>query len=106
MRSKLIALAGATLFLAGACGDDGSSGYSDETRNEFVSQCTAGAGDSARDMCECSYEAITDNMSFEEFERYDEALSDDPSAEIPAEVTDAMTECATASLDLPTPSTP
>lgn len=103
MRRKLIALAGATLFLAGACGgDDEPTGYTDEMRSDFMSQCTAGVGEDAGDMCECTYDALTENMPFEEFRDYDEALRDDPSAPMPAEVTDAMTECATASLELPT----
>ncbi|HEY8545270.1 MAG TPA: hypothetical protein VIL36_09490 [Acidimicrobiales bacterium] len=107
MRSKLIALAGATLFLAAACGgDDEPSGYNDEVRNNFMSECTAGAGDSARDMCECTYDAITANLDFEEFKAYDEALREDPSAEIPVELENAMTECATASLDLELPESP
>lgn len=107
MRRKLIALAGATLFLAAACGgDDEPTGYTDEMRDDFMSQCTAGVGDDARDMCECTYTALTENMPFEEFREYDEALRDDPSAPIPDDVTNAMTECATSSLELPTTSAP
>jgi len=100
VRRKLIALAGATLFLAGACGgDDEPSSYNDDVKDDFMSQCVAGAGDEARDVCQCTYDALVDNMPFEEFKEYDEKLRDDPSTPLPAEVTDAMTACVT----VPTP---
>ena len=102
MRSKLIALAGATLFLAGACGGDEPSGYSSEVREDFVSNCAAGGGQEAEDLCGCTYDAIEETLPFDEFREADERLADDPTADVPAEVTDAMTECATAGLDLPT----
>lgn len=102
MRRMLIALAGATLLLASACGGNDDEGYTDEMRSTFLSQCTAGAGDSAADMCGCTYDALVETMPFEDFKAYDDAVRDDPSTALPAEVTDAMTDCATASLDLPT----
>jgi len=103
VRSKLIALAGATLLLASACGGgDDEEGYTDEMRSDFVSQCTAGVGDEAGDMCTCTYDALVETMPFEEFKAYDEAIRDDPSIALPADVTEAMTDCATASIDLPT----
>ena len=46
--------------------------------------------------------AYVETMPFEDFKAYDDAVRDDPSTALPAEVTDAMTDCATASLDLPT----
>jgi hypothetical protein len=107
VRRKLIGLAGATLFLAGACGgDDEPSGYTDEMRRDFISQCTASAGDGALDTCGCTYDALTENLSFEEFREFDEAAREDPSAELPAEVTDAMTECAENPTGAPTTSAP
>jgi len=103
VRRKLIALAGATLFLASACGgDDEPSSYTDEMRSDFMSECTAGAGDGAEDVCGCTYDALVDTMPFDEFREYDEAIRDDPSTPLPAVVTDAMTECATGPIDLPT----
>ena len=101
MRRMLIALAGATLLLASACGGDDDEGYTDEMRSTFMSQCTGGAGSDAEDMCGCTYDALVETMPFEDFKEYDDAVRDDPSAALPAEVTAAMTDCATAALDLP-----
>jgi hypothetical protein len=107
VRRTFIALAGATLFLASACGgDDEPTAYTDEMRSDFMSQCTTGAGDGAEDMCKCTYDALVETMPFEDFKAYDEAISDDPATALPAEVTEAMTECATASVELPNAATP
>lgn len=103
MRSKLIALAGATLLLAGACGDDDDGVAS---RGDFMSQCTdvsEGTVADAEDYCGCIYDGLSDSLSADELEQVFTATGAD---EVPDEATQVITDCATEALDVPTTPAP
>jgi hypothetical protein len=106
VRSKLIALVGATLLLTGACsGDDDDGGVA--SRDDFMSQCTEaseGAGvPDANDYCGCVYDGLKDTLSADELR---DAFSASASADVPPEATQVITDCATSSLDVPTTAAP
>ncbi len=80
-RSLVTALAIASLALA-ACGDDeggGSGGgggggdYPAQAEENFLKACTAqpGANDA---YCQCTYDEITANVSYEDFQKAEEAI--------------------------------
>jgi hypothetical protein len=100
VRSKLIALAGATMLLAGACSGDDDSAAGD--RDSFMSQCTGaseGAGLSdAEGYCGCIYDGLADSLSADELEAVFSATATD---QVPPEATDVITECATSAITLP-----
>ena len=61
-----------------ADGDDGDavpSGYTDEVEAAYVSSCSASGGEAA---CECSWDAIVEQIPFEEFEAIEAQIVDDP----------------------------
>lgn len=96
MRKMLIVLAGASLVLAGACsGDDEPNAYNDETESNFIESCAAG-GDEA--TCQCMYDKIVETVPFEEFKALDEELQDNPNAQLPDGLTEAMTSCVTGTV--------
>jgi hypothetical protein len=106
----LIALVGASLLFAGACGgddDDGdlgsADGYNAELEASFMSQCApAAAGAPDPDgMCQCAYDKIVETIPFEEFQAYDEALREDPNAPAPEGLQESITECATEAVPAP-----
>jgi hypothetical protein len=110
VRRMLIALVGASLLFAGACGgddDDGglssADGYNDELEQSFMSQCApAAAGAPDPDgMCQCAYDKIVETIPFEEFQAYDEALREDPAAAAPAGLEEAITGCAAEAVPAP-----
>lgn len=111
MRRMLIALVGASLLFAGACGgdDDDDAGavtgddYSPELEASFLETCVPAAAGAAdpEGMCQCAYDKIVETVPFDEFKAYDEALREDPSATPPDGLVDATTECATAQVSTP-----
>jgi hypothetical protein len=103
----LILLAGASLIFASACsGDDdpvdSASSY-DDFEDEFMAQCTpAAAGAPApEDACQCAFDNIRENVPLEDFQAFNDQVTEDPSAELPAEITTAITDCLTSSLTTP-----
>jgi hypothetical protein len=101
VRSKLIALAGATMLLVGACSGDDDDGVA--SRGDFMSQCTEaseGAGlTDAEGYCGCIYDGLADSLSADEMDAVFSATASD---DVPAEATQVVTDCATSTIDLPT----
>jgi hypothetical protein len=93
MRRGTVLLVVGAVLLAG-CGRGGDSGYSADTRASFLEPCISGLGAGDRDVCECSYARITEEIPFETFEAIDRELQDDPDAELPDEVADIVVACA------------
>jgi hypothetical protein len=113
VRKMLILLAGASLLIASACsGDDDddaatNGGYNDDVEQAFMSQCVpaaAGAPD-PQGMCQCAFDGIKENVPFEEFKDFDEAVREDPNAPAPAGIEEATTACANEAIAGGTPTT-
>jgi hypothetical protein len=83
----------ALLSFAG-CGGDGDRDYSDDTKASFLEPCIAGLGEEGRDICECSYDLIADDIAYADFEDIDRALQGDPDAALPDDVADIVAACA------------
>jgi hypothetical protein len=97
MRSRFVAIAVALVAViavvgCGGGGDDQT--YSDDTRASFLEPCIAGLGESGRDVCECSYDLIADDIPFAEFEDVDRALQGNPDAALPDDIADIVAACA------------
>jgi hypothetical protein len=45
-----------------------AAGYDEETRSNFIADCTADGGDPVRPACECWYSAIVQNIPYDRFE--------------------------------------
>jgi hypothetical protein len=84
----------ALLSPAGCGGDEAERGYSDDTRASFLEPCIAGLGEQGREICECSYDLIVDDIAYDDFEDIDRALQGDPDASLPDEVADIVAACA------------
>jgi hypothetical protein len=80
--------------LGGCGGGDGEQAYSADTRASFLEPCIAGLGEEGRDICECSYDLIADDIAYADFEDIDRALQGDPDAALPDEVADIVAACA------------
>lgn len=93
-RWTALGLAGVALL--GGCGGGGDSDadYSDDTRASFLEPCVSGLGDDGRDICECTYDRIVDDIPFDRFEDLDRQLQDDPDAALPDDVADIVVACA------------
>ncbi len=93
---RLAAVALLVVFVLVGCGraDGDDQGYSDDTRTSFLEPCIAGLGEEGRDVCECTYDRIADDIPFDEFQRLDRALQGDPDAELPDEIADIVAACA------------
>ena len=79
---------------AGCGGDDSEQSYSSDTRASFLEPCVAGLGEEGRDICECSYDLIVEDIPFDEFEDIDRDLQNDPDAELPDAISDIVAACA------------
>jgi hypothetical protein len=82
LRAPLAAVALAALVLLPACNQPTPTEYNDSTEENFLEGCEA-QGESqgiraVRDYCECTYEAITEEIEFERFKEVNEDLSEDP----------------------------
>ena len=84
----------ALLSFAGCGGGEGERDYSDDTRASFLEPCIAGLGEEGREICECSYDLIADDIDYDDFEDIDRALQGDPDADLPDEVADIVAACA------------
>ncbi|MGH9242844.1 MAG: hypothetical protein ACRD29_00680 [Acidimicrobiales bacterium] len=84
------------ITLIGCGGDEETpaDGYSPDTEASFLEPCIAGLGEDGREICECSYERIVDEIPFDTFRDLDRRLQDDPEADLPAEVADIVAACA------------
>ena len=103
MRKILILLAGASLFLTAACGDDdpvASADSYDDFESEFMAQCTpaAAGAPSPEDVCRCAFGEMRDNVPLDEVQAWNEELQDNPAATPPDGVMNAITTCATESV--------
>jgi hypothetical protein len=94
MRRGTVLLVAAIALVVGCGTGGGSDGYSADTRASFLEPCVSGLGDGDREVCECSYERITEEIPFDTFAEIDRDLQDDPDAELPDEVADIVVACA------------
>ncbi len=92
--SAAIAIAVALLLAGCGRGDGDDPTYSSDTRASFLEPCIAGLGEEGRDVCECSYALIVDDIPFEDFQRLDRDLQGDPDAELPDAIADIVAACA------------
>lgn len=76
--------------------DDPPTSYDAQIEEDFLAACTADAeaGGFAhpRDFCACAYGAITRQVPFDEFLRYDESLRDEPQ-EVPPVIDRIRSRC-------------
>ncbi len=93
VRSVIVAFALAVT--AAGCTDSRPDGYGAAVEALFVKGCAEPAEGQAlpEDVCRCAYERIKDAVPFEEYERLDEQLREDPE-DIPDEVVDAFAACS------------
>jgi hypothetical protein len=68
-------------------------GYTPEIHSNFVSACVA-QPQATEEYCECTWTAVTQVLSADEFIAYDQAVQADPSAAAPQELIDAARSCA------------
>lgn len=64
--------------LAAGCSDDVEGSYDDATRASFLEACTEDDADPAlRGVCECTYDAMVDEVPFERFVEIESELEAD-----------------------------
>ncbi len=94
---------GASTETAAGSGDAVPSGYTDEVEAAFVGNCSETGGDDP--ACQCAWEAIVEQIPFEDFAAMEARLIEDPTltsdrerlaAEFP-ELTTIMTNCRDSS---------
>jgi hypothetical protein len=80
--------------LLAACGSDGPSDYSEETRSNVLTPC---ATDTDRpivgDVCACAYRSIRTRIPYERFEEIDEQLRSSPDAPLPDDLLSVIADC-------------
>lgn len=76
-----------------ACGDDdASAGFDADTRESFLTACVEDDADAAlRGVCECTYEALLDEVPYERFVEIEEVV--EAGGELPPEVVAIVDEC-------------
>jgi hypothetical protein len=80
----------AAALLLGACTGREPTGYGDEVKDNFVGACTEAGGED--DVCECTYEAVSNEIEFDRFKEIEESI-EDGSNELPPEVSDLFAQC-------------
>lgn len=93
MNRRIVSLVAAVVLAVG-CGEDGGEGYSAETEAQFMASCVASVQEGEESLCQCIYDGMAKDVPFDEFEKLDRRLSDDPDAELPEDVNDLVMECA------------
>lgn len=76
-----------------ACGDDASGdGYGADTRESFLTACVEDDADAAlRGVCECTYEALVDEVPYERFLEIEDAI--EAGGDLPPEVVAIVDDC-------------
>ena len=89
-----LAVAVVLVVAAAGCGDDAApDDFSAETRSAMVTGCAEDDADpDLREVCECTYERMEDDLGFDEFADLDRRLAggDD---RLPAEVVSIIRDC-------------
>jgi hypothetical protein len=82
------------LGFAGACGgDDGPEDYTGAVRAGMLEGCAEDDTDADLiEVCECTYETLTDELSFAEFEGMEDRLAQGEER-LPAALADAIRTC-------------
>jgi hypothetical protein len=77
------------------CSDDPDEGDVDRalTEEAFLETCAPGRTPLEERVCRCAFERVADDLTYDELERLDRNLRDDPD-DVPPEVTEAALECA------------
>ncbi|MGH9138636.1 MAG: hypothetical protein ACRD0G_16595 [Acidimicrobiales bacterium] len=101
---RLIVIAALALLLAAAACSDDPAGYDEATEAVFLEACTAGLTRGGEAVCSCAYDAVTDRLTFEEYEALDRDLRDDPEA-VPTELQRIVLGCEADVLRPPTSTT-
>jgi actin-like ATPase involved in cell morphogenesis len=83
---------GGTDTTGGTGGTAGDAGYTETVRSQFVGSCSAQQG-ATQTQCQCVFDEITANVSFDDFKAYDELLGEDPGAAQPQWLVDAIATC-------------
>ncbi len=78
--------------MAGACSSGGPSDYGVNVQREFVASCVEEGGEDLRDVCECTYDKISEQIPFERFEEIDQQIADQE-ADLPDDAIDLITDC-------------
>jgi hypothetical protein len=99
LRSLLVAAA--ALLLLGACTGrpPTPTGYGETTEKNFMEGCLESARDEgvtdAQGYCQCSYEAIVDDIPFDQFKEINSDLSETPDS-LPDEMQAIAERCASS----------
>ena len=83
---------------AGACSSGGPSEYGDNVQREFVASCVEQGGEDLRNVCECTYDKISEQIPFERFEEIDQQIADQE-ADLPDDVIELITDCVIETTD-------
>lgn len=93
MRRRHLTALAAPLLLA-ACGGGGDDdGFGPETEAVFLESCTAGLPAGGVDVCQCAYDRVSGEMTFDEYRALDREIRDDPEL-LPQAVNQAVVRCA------------
>lgn len=94
MSRRLVVAFAALLVLVASCSDDdGPEDYSAEVRDGVLEGCAEDDTDpDVVEVCECTYDALTDDLDFDEFERMERRLAQGEER-LPDELADAVRTC-------------
>ena len=91
---------------AAGCGSSGPTDYDAQVEREFVESCVEEGGEDLRDVCECTYGKISEQIPFERFDDIDRQIADQEEG-LPDDVIELITDCVieTSTAGDPTPTT-
>jgi hypothetical protein len=88
---RVFAVLGLCALLVVGCSKS-SRGYSGDTEGAFMESCTVGQGQPAQ-VCKCTYDEITRQISFDRYVELDKELQADPN-KVPDELVRIVSDCA------------
>ena len=91
MLRRVIVVLALCALLGAACSKP-SKGYSGDTEGAFMESCTVGQGQPAQ-VCKCTYDEITRQISFDRYVELDKELQADPN-KVPDELVRIVSDCA------------
>lgn len=99
-RLSCVSIALAWILLG--CGSDVvSAEYSAKNRDAFLTACVADDDSSlVRDLCECTYEKVTDTIEHADFVVLEESLRLDTLTPLPDTITSLMAQCFVEEIEL------
>lgn len=102
MKGRRLALGLSLTWLLAGCGPEAATDYSEQTRQAFLASCTDPPDDTLLgiELCQCVFDESQKAIPYERFASLDAALTLDPAAALPVELSELVADCVISIAEL------